>query len=155
MLTHCITGVAAAVWDFRTINSWCSLTQGGCQIEATKFKLGDRSKSMGSWLSHLKSSANWVCQLEADLGMSGQPEARPLQWGPRGENSLIKFCLASSRLGPLHPHANNLDTLAMAKSGHLCATSASQKTSSTYYNCSQSTQIYRSDLTYRIFHLCA
>ena len=28
MLTHCITGVAAAVWDFRTINSWWSLIQG-------------------------------------------------------------------------------------------------------------------------------
>jgi hypothetical protein len=87
--------------------------------------------------------------------MSGQPEARPLQWGPRGENSLIKFCLASPRLGPLHPHANNLETLAMAKLGHLCATSASQKTSATIYNCRQSTQIYRSDLSYRIFHFCA
>ena len=119
---------------------------GGCQLEATKFRLGDRSSSMDSWLSHLKSSGNGVCQLEASPGMSGQPEARPLQWGPGGENSLIKFCLASPRLGPPHPHAHNLDTLAMVKSGHLCAMSASQKTSATFYTCLRSTQIYRSDL---------
>ena len=104
------------------------------------FKLRDRSSSTDSQLSQLKSPDDGVCQLEASPGMSGQPEARSLQWGPGGENSLIKFCLASPRLGPLHPHANNLDTLAKAKSGHLCATSASQKTSATFYNCSQSTQ---------------
>jgi hypothetical protein len=62
----------------------------------------------------LKSSADRVCQLEADPGMSGQPEARPLQRGLEGEDSLIKNCLDSSSLGPSHPH-----TLAcMAKSGH-------------------------------------
>ena len=84
---------------------------------------------MDSWLSQLKSSADRVCQLEADPGMSGQPETRPLQWGPGGDNSLIKNCLASLWLGPSNPHANNLDTLAcMALSGHLCAMSASQKT---------------------------
>ena len=50
---------------------------------------------MDSWLSHLKSSANGVCQLEADPGMSGQAETRPLQWDPGGDNSLIKNCLVS------------------------------------------------------------
>ena len=46
-----------------------------------------------------------------------------------------------NKLGPSHPHANNLDTLAsMVKLGHLCATSAIQKPSATFYNCSQSTQ---------------
>ena len=65
---------------------------------------------MDSQLSQLKSSADGVCQLETDPGMSGQPEARPLQWGPEGENSLIKNYPVSSRLGPSHPHANNLDT---------------------------------------------
>ena len=74
---------------------------------------------MDSQLSQLKSSADGVCQFKASPGMSGQPEARPLQWGPGGENSLIKFCLASSRLGPPHPHAHNLDTLGMVMSGHL------------------------------------
>ena len=49
---------------------------------------------MDSQLSQLKSSADGVCQFKASPGMSGQPEARPLQWGPEGENSLIKNCLA-------------------------------------------------------------
>jgi hypothetical protein len=83
------------------------------------FKLGDRSSSKDSQLSQLKSPADGACQLEASPGMSGQPEARPLQWGPEGNYSLIMNCLASSRLGPSHPHANNLDTLAVTvKSGH-------------------------------------
>ena len=60
--------------------------------------------------------------------MSGQPETRPLQWGPGGDNSLIKNCLARPRLGPSHPHANNLNTLeSMVESGHLCAMRAIQK----------------------------
>ena len=119
---------------------------GGCQLEATKFRLGDRSSSMDSWLSHLKSSGNGVCQLEASPGMSGQPEARPLQWGPEGNNSLIKNCLASKRLGPSHPHVNNLDTLACTvKSGHLCAMWAIQKTSDNILQMFAINSNYRSD----------
>ena len=83
---------------------------------------------MDSQLSQLKSPADGVCQAEASPGMSGQPKARPLQWGPEGENSLIKNCLARPRLGPSHPHANNLNTLeSMVESGHLCAMWAIQK----------------------------
>jgi hypothetical protein len=85
---------------------------------------------MGSQLSQLKSSADGVCQLEADPGMSGQPEARPLKWGLEGENSLIKNCLDSSSLGPSHPHTNILDTLAcIAKSGHLSCNEGHSETS--------------------------
>ena len=125
-------------------------SQGGCQSEATIFKLGDRSSSMDSQLSQLKSPADGVCQTEASPGMFGQTEARPLQWGPEGKNSLIKNCLASPRLGPSHPHANSLNTLeSMVESGHLCAMWATQKSPQHFTIVRNQLDLYRSDLNLR------